>query len=144
MPETQREDRNSGHPCTRCLQVQATHHICQIIDGKEEIHELCDRCAEEWGAKTAGPILDLRNAKCFYCGAGATSGSMNEAWEREMRGEDYHYTCGVCLEGYGKLLIKRLKALSTESSAEEQVQEIMKVTRQVDEEMRSIAKSLKN
>lgn len=144
MSAARRELGGAGNACSRCLQAQATHSICQIIDGKKEIHNLCDRCAEKWKAGTGIGIPDLRNAKCFYCGAGAVSGSLNQPWERQVRGEEYHYACPTCLENYSRRFIERLKGLSMEDSVPGQIQQMARMVREVDSEVRAIATRSKN
>jgi protein-arginine kinase activator protein McsA len=144
MSAASRELGGEGNSCTRCLQAQATHHICQIIDGNKEIQNLCDPCAEKWYARTNTGIPDLRNAKCFYCGAGAISGSLNQPWERQVRGQEFHFACSTCLENYSRRFIERLKGLSTDDSVVGQIQQMARMVQEVDSEVRAIATRSKN
>ena len=139
MSAAPRELGGAGNACTRCLQAQATHNICQIIDGKKEIHNLCDRCAERWQG-----IPDLRNARCFYCDASAVSGSLNQPWERQVRGQEYHYACSTCFENYSRRFIERLKALTTEDSVVDQIEQMARMTQEIDSEVRTVATRSKN
>lgn len=146
MSADSRELGGAGNACCRCHQAQATHHICQIIDGKKEIHNLCDRCAEKWHG-----IPDLKNARCFYCDASAVSGSLNQPWERQVRGQEYHYACSTCLENYSQRFIEQLKRLSPEDSVG-QIQEMARMTQEqmarmtqeIDSEVREVATRSKN
>lgn len=144
MTETQRELGGPGHACTRCLKTQATHHICQIIDGNKEILELCEECAEKWTKSSAILLPDVRDAKCYYCGAPASSGGMNQEWEKKVRGRDFHFTCMLCLENYTRLFLKRIETMPANLPPEAQIKEISKAIKAIDQEVRSMAARSKN
>ena len=144
MSADSRELGGAGNACCRCHQAQATHHICQIIDGKKEIHNLCDRCAEGWHTGASRAIPDLQNAKCFYCGATAVSGSLNQPWEIQVRGEEYHFACLTCLEAYSRRIIKRLKEISAHHSSQSQIEHMARLVQEIDSEVRTIATSSQN
>ncbi len=132
----------AGKACTRCLQVQATQHYCLIVDGRKETHELCERCAEQWSP----PALraDPRNAQCFYCGDKAFSASLNQSWEREVRGGEFHYVCYPCMEEYQRVLIERLDDLPKNDSVEEQIRQMALLVEEVDSWVKSFAARSKN
>lgn len=144
MTETQRELGGSGHACTGCLKAQATHHICHFNDGIKEKLELCDECAKKWTKSSAISFPDLREATCYYCGAPAVSGGINQVWEKKVRGVDFHFTCMTCIENYSRLFLKRIETISDDLPPESQIEELSKVIEAIDKEVRSMAARLKN
>lgn len=130
--------------CTKCGKPGPTHHICSIIEGTKEILELCDKCAAIWNENSIIQFPDIREATCFYCGANATSGTLNEQWERDVRGQDCHFTCSTCLEMYHKRMQKSLEKISSEMPPDDQMRELVQAVKEVDKEVHKAAQISKN
>jgi len=82
---------------------------------------------------------DIRDAKCYYCGVQASSGSMNQEWEQKARGERFHFACLKCLEIYGQLFQQRLEGISSTCPAQEQMQLMSLAVQETDMKVRAMA-----
>ena len=133
---------NSEEPasiCTRCGKNPVSHYIYQFTNGEKENLELCEECATNWNK--SGPISfpDIRDKSCYYCNAQPVSGSMNQPWEKEVREEDFHFSCSTCLENYSNLLLKWIDTIPKDLTPEDQVQRMAKAIKNIDSEVRSIS-----
>lgn len=125
--------------CTRCGERPSNHYICQILDGKKEVLNLCEECASDWNKSSAIPFPDVRNATCYYCGAPALSGGLNQEWEKKARGQDFHFTCTTCFENYSRLFLKWVETMPADIPPNAQIERMSKAIEQIDEEVRAAA-----
>jgi hypothetical protein len=136
---TQPDDPAAAPICTRCGQHSSNHHICQIINGDKEVLDLYEDCASDWKKNSAIPFADPRGTSCYYCGAAASSGGMNQEWEKKVRGQDFHFTCVTCLENYSRLFLDWINRMPTDIPPEDQMVRISEAIGIIDEEVRATA-----
>ena len=61
--------------CDACHEREATCHTTTIVEGKQEVADLCSFCFEALGSPYAREMAaQMRNAKCDFCGAPANMG----------------------------------------------------------------------
>ena len=130
--------------CSKCGLQPSTHHICQINCGTKELLALCDECASNWKLSNAFAIPDIRNAKCDFCGAKASSGGLNQEWEKKGRGKDFHFYCTTCMKNHHHLFLKFLNTMPTDLSPIEQFERMANANDEIDEKVRALARISKN
>jgi len=140
MPNDADNNSEVGNLCGICRAAPATCHLCEIRSGEKTVLDLCDKCMTERGNLLNWPVPDLRGARCFYCGAAATGAGMNQAWERDLRGQQIHYTCSRCLKNQHDLTLDAFSLITDGGSAEEQMRQIATIIREVDEQVRAMAR----
>ena len=124
--------------CCQCGLVSATHHICQVNFGEKKSLQLCDACESKRITLTGFPRMELRGARCFYCGDLASSGSINQSWE-SSRGHIFHYTCSQCFQNYHDLLLPELAKLEGDTGPEQQLEQMTQLAIKIDYEVRAMA-----
>ncbi len=128
------------HLCFNCKKHRATHFICHMVDGKKEILNLCSACVKEFKSTCGVKLQDFHGSICVYCGRVATSGHMNQAWERGDRQGTWNFTCTECCENYNQMLTKYLHEFAPVGSTSEQTHQLAEIFKKVDEEVRVLAR----
>ena len=131
--------------CETCHEHPATVHLCEIIDGRQTTLDLCQSCFRARSAST-GVDLPLLNGtqKCYYCGASAQCGGMNQSWEQEIRKQKFHFTCFRCGQMEHQLMIEAMEAMPKGLSQDEQMLAIQKAILETDRRVREQAQGDKS
>jgi protein-arginine kinase activator protein McsA len=109
--------------CDECGTRPANHFICEIIHGTTTNRSLCDECAKAAVMPGFPDFSAIHQAKCYYCGDKAASGSMNQAWEIPSRQQQTHYTCIRCMYLYHQFLLKALQDIPADLPPQDQYQQ---------------------
>jgi hypothetical protein len=123
--------------CDSCGLRRARNFITQIIHGEMTNSSLCDECAQAQQAPTGIDFSSIRDAKCYYCGDKAASGSLNQRWELPTRKQPMHYTCQRCMGLYHQFLLVALNAEPDGLPPEEQLRRMERVVSEVDSQVRA-------
>jgi protein-arginine kinase activator protein McsA len=122
--------------CEVCRSRPAKNFICQIIHGVQTNRSLCDECANADAILDSASFANIHQAKCYYCGDKAASGSMNQAWELPSRQQQMHYTCLRCMNLYNQFYLPALSNIRSGMSPEELCQHLELVLRETDDRVR--------
>jgi len=123
--------------CSSCGLHPAHTFLTEIINGVMTNSSLCDECASLQRVATDEDGISIQDAKCYYCGDKAASGSMNQIWELSARKQAMHYTCFRCLRVYHQFLIEVLGSIPEHLSPEDQLRRMEKMVDEVDFRVRS-------
>lgn len=136
MTHPKHDPKGAMPTCAKCGDRPSTHHICQITGGNMEVLDLCEACASDWRKSSAIRFPDVRNEACFYCGAPAASGGMNQEWEKRTRGRDFHFTCTTCFETYSRLFLEWMETMPADLPPEAQIGCMSKAIGEIDGKVR--------
>jgi hypothetical protein len=130
--------------CKSCKSKPARHFICEIVDQKETKLELCDDCMRIYREKIPVqlPKLDGTEA-CYYCGEPATSASMNQREQLQVRQQKFHFTCHRCFNLEHKFFMDAVGAIPLQLPQTEQAKLIEQAIRDVDQKVRDAASGRK-
>lgn len=124
--------------CSSCGLHSAHTFLTEIINGVMTSSSLCDECASlrQVGADADG--ISIHDAKCYYCGDKAASGSMNQVWELPARKMTMHYTCLRCMGLYHQFYLEALGSVPGHLTPEDQLQRMEAMVGEIDSRVRSI------
>lgn len=97
---------------------------------------LCDDCMREHSEQMGFDLPSLDGARCFYCDGIANSAGLNDPWEIASRHQRFHYTCFRCGQLCHQFMAEALQKLPTGLSAGEQLRQIERMVKEVDERVR--------
>ncbi len=123
--------------CSSCGLQPAHTFLTQIIDGVTTNSSLCDECARAQQMALDEDGLSIHDAKCFYCGDKAASGSRNQSWELPVRKLTMHYTCLRCMGLYHQFLLESLRSIPAHLPPEDQLRLMQTMAAEVDSRVRS-------
>ena len=123
--------------CSSCGPYSAHTFLTEIINGVMTNSSLCDECASlrQVGADEDG--ISIQDAKCYYCGDKAASGSMNQKWELPARKKTMHYTCLRCMGLYHQFLLESLRSIPEGLAPEDQLRLMEAGVGEIDARVRS-------
>lgn len=98
---------------------------------------LCDECASLRQAGVDEEGISIQDAKCYYCGAKAAGGSMNQKWELPIRKKTMHYTCLRCMGLYHQFFLEALGSVPGHLTPEDQLLRMEAMVGEIDFRVRS-------
>ncbi len=124
-----------------CGTRPANNHLCQIINGQQTTLDLCEVCIRTHATQSGFDLPTLDGARCFYCGGEAMGGGMNQSWEVSSRQQRYHFTCLRCAELLHEFTTETLSSLPHDLPADQQLQRLEQITREIDQRVRDRVRS---
>jgi hypothetical protein len=118
--------------CDACRTKPAKHHVCEIRDGQQTTHDLCDDCFRACNGGTGGELPVLDGQACYYCGAPAQAAGSNMEWEQRARGERFHFTCFRCGLVYYEVVSASLADMPEGLSPDAQTEALVDLTSETD------------
>ena len=118
--------------CDACRSKPAKNHVCEIRDGQQTTHDLCDDCFRAYQSRRSAEFPVLDGQRCYYCGALAQAAGPNMEWERRARGERFHFTCFRCGLVYSEVISAALADVPEGLSRDAQIAALADLTSDAD------------
>lgn len=124
--------------CFGCGEIGAMNYLWEIVNGQKDVFLFCQNCFDARMRETKVSVPNLREACCYYCGDNATVGTINQKWEVEIRGCEYHFACLKCSKNFCNLIKNAFSEVEKKTSSE-QLKITIKIVKDVDSQVRALA-----
>ncbi len=122
--------------CEKCHEREATYHTTYIILGVTKKSDLCSECFESFGPPLSKRLVrSLRDARCQFCGAPATSCTLDNLALYTGEQRTIHF-CFACSEEYYNYAILSCKRMTEDLREQDQSAKIRQCREDIEQHMK--------
>jgi protein-arginine kinase activator protein McsA len=122
--------------CDECHQREATAHICSFDDGVKQVRDLCPDCLESSTTPEAAGARTMRDARCDFCGAPATTGGTNVLALCAGEEAPTSYMCWECSQEFNRYSGHITEKMPDDLSQEQQLAAFRQLRQETERHMK--------